>query len=141
MVERKAKMLQNMALKEKARMPQLIKRQRILQENVDQLKDLVERIHKLQENVSMEGSFSASRLQSDRWYELRLIDEGQLLQNKLDFLAKELRDLTAEVTRINHRKKIVSNKADELVRQSREDHEARTEAAQSFIFTNSRLQR
>ena len=141
MVERKAKMLQNMALKEKARMPQLIKRQRILQENVDQLKDLVERIHKLQENVSMEGSFSASRLQSDRWYELRLIDEGQLLQNKLDFLAKELRDLTAEITRINHRKKIVSNKADELVRQSREDHEARTEAAQSFIFTNSRLQR
>ena len=130
-----------MALKEKARMPQLIKRQRILQENVDQLKDLVERIHKLQENVSMEGSFSASRLQSDRWYELRLIDEGQLLQNKLDFLAKELRDLTAEITRINHRKKIVSNKADELVRQSREDHEARTEAAQSFIFTNSRLQR
>ena len=141
MVERKAKMLQNMALKEKARMPQLIKRQRVLQENVDQLKDLVERIHKLQENVSMEGSFSASRLQSDRWYELRLIDEGQLLQNKLDFLAKELRDLTAEITRINHRKKIVSNKADELVRQSREDHEARTEAAQSFIFTNSRLQR
>ena len=141
MVERKAKMLQNMALKEKARMPQLIKRQRILQENVDQLKDLVERIHKLQENVSMEGSFSASRLQSDRWYELRLIDEGQLLQNKLDFLAKELRDLTSEITRINHRKKIVSNKADELVRQSREDHEARTEAAQSFIFTNSRLQR
>lgn len=141
MVERKAKMLQNMALKEKARMPQLIKRQRVLQENVDQLKDLVERIHKLQENVSMKGSFSASCLQSDRWYELRLIDEGQLLQNKLDFLLKELRDLTAEITRINHRKKIVSNKADELVRQSREEHEARTEAAQSFIFTNSRLQR
>ncbi|MFT7493626.1 MAG: hypothetical protein ACI9RO_001072 [Alteromonas macleodii] len=141
MVERKAKMLQNMALKEKARMPELIKRQRILQENVDQLKDLVERIHKLQENVSMEGSFSATRLQSDRWYELRLIDEGQLLQDKLDFLAKELRDLTAEITRINHRKKVVSNKADELVRQSREDHEARAEASQSFIFTNSRIQR
>ncbi|AGI68507.1 putative hypothetical protein associated with flagellum synthesis [Octadecabacter antarcticus 307] len=134
-------MLKNIALKEKARLPQLIKRQRFIQKDIDQLKDLVDRIHKLRDNFDTEISFSASRLQSDRWYELRLIDESQLLQNKLDFLTIELRDLTTEITRVSYKKQVVSNKADEVVRRSREDREARAEAALDFIHTNSRLQK
>ena len=130
MGERKAKMLRNMALKEQARIPGFLQRQRMLREEINQSKSLIERINDLRAEARSDGVSNAQRLQSDRWYELRLIDECELLQNKLDFLETEMRDLTAVVTQMGHKQQIVSNKADEVARLAREEKETRIEAAQ-----------
>ena len=139
MGERKAKMLRNMALKEQARMPGFLQRQRMLREEINQSKSLIERINDLRAEATSDGVSNAQRLQSDRWYELRLIDECELLQNKLDFLETEMRDLTAVVTQMGHKQQIVSNKADEVARLARQEKETRIEAAQVALRPRSRI--
>jgi hypothetical protein len=139
MGERKAKMLRNMALKEQARMPGFVQRQRMLREEINQSKSLIERMNDLRVEATSDGVLSAQRLQSARWYELRLIDESKLLQNKLDFLEIEMRDLTALVTQMGHKQQIVSNKADEVARLAREEKETRIEAAQVVFRPRSRI--
>ena len=133
MLDRKAKMLRNIALKAHARMPALIKHQHALQDEIRQLIDLIARITDLQAQGAQQGVHDPRQLQSDRWYELQLADEGQILQNKLEFLQIELRDLTAAINRISHKKRVVSNKADEVERQASEDRDAQSDAAQDFI--------
>jgi hypothetical protein len=139
MGERKAKMLRNMALKEQARMPGFVQRQRMLREEINQSKSLIERMNDLRVEATSDGVLSAQRLQSARWYELRLIDESKLLQNKLDFLEIEMRDLTALVTQMGHKQQIVSNKADEVARLAREEKETRIEAAQVVLRPKSHI--
>jgi acyl-CoA reductase-like NAD-dependent aldehyde dehydrogenase len=139
MGERKAKMLRNMALKEQARMPELIQRQRMLREEISQSRSLIERMSDLRAETTRSGVSSAQRLQSDRWYELRLIDESEILQNKLDFLETEMRDLTTIVTQIGHKQQIVSNKADEVARLARQEKETRIEAAEVALRPRSRI--
>jgi hypothetical protein len=133
MLDRKAKMLRNIALREHARMPVLIKRQHVLQDEISQLVDLIARIADLQVQDRRQGDLDPRQLQSDRWYELQLVDESALLQNKLEFLQVELRDLTAAINRMSHKKRVVSNKADEVERQVSEDRDAQSDAAQDFI--------
>ena len=139
MGERKAKMLRNMALKEQARMPGFVQRQRMLREEINQSKSLIERMNDLRVEATSDGVLSAQRLQSARWYELRLIEESKLLQNKVDFLEIEMRDLTALVTQMGHKQQIVSNKADEVARLAKEEKEARIEAAQVVLRPRSRI--
>ena len=139
MGERKAKMLRNLALKEQARIPGFIQRQRMLREEINQSKSLIERMNNLRVESKSDGVSSAQRLQSARWYELRLIDESKLLQNKIDFLEIEMEDLTAIVTQMGHKQQIVSNKADEVVRLAREEKENRTEAAQVISRPKSHI--
>jgi hypothetical protein len=139
MGERKAKMLRNMALKEQARMPGFVQRQRMLREEINQSKSLIERMNDLRVEATSDGVLSAQRLQSARWYELRLIEESKLLQNKLDFLEIEMRDLTALVTQMGHKQQIVSNKADEVARLAKEEKEARIEASQVVLRPRSRI--
>jgi hypothetical protein len=139
MGERKAKMLRNMALKEQARMPGFVQRQRMLREEINQSKSLIERMNDLRVEATSDGVLSAQRLQSARWYELRLIEESKLLQNKLDFLEIEMRDLTAVVTQMGHKQQIVSNKADEVARLAKEEKEARIEASQVVLRPRSRI--
>ena len=139
MGERKAKMLRNLALKEQARIPGFIQRQRMLREEINQSKSLIERMNNLRVESKSDGVSSAQRLQSSRWYELRLIDESKLLQNKIDFLEIEMEDLTAIVTQMGHKQQIVSNKADEVVRLAREEKENRTEAAQVISRPKSHI--
>ena len=139
MGERKAKMLRNLALKEQARIPGFIQRQRMLREEINQSKSLIERMNNLRVESKSDGVSSAQRLQSARWYEMRLIDESKLLQNKIDFLEIEMEDLTAIVTQMGHKQQIVSNKADEVVRLAREEKENRTEAAQVISRPKSHI--
>jgi hypothetical protein len=139
MLDRKAKMLRNIALREHARMPVLIKRQHVLQDEIAQLVVLIARITNLQAQDRQQGDLDARQLQSDRWYELQLVDEGQLLQNKLEFLQVELRDLTAAINRMSQKKRVVSNKADEVERQVSEDRDAQSDAAQDFIRAARRV--
>ena len=139
MGERKAKMLRNLALKEQARIPGFIQRQRMLREEINQSKSLIERMNNLRVESKSDGVSSAQRLQSARWYELRLIDESKLLQNKIDFLEIEMEDLTAIVTQMGHKQQIVSNKADEVVRLAREEKENRIEAAQVISRPKSHI--
>ena len=139
MGERKAKMLRNLALKEQARIPGFIQRQRMLREEINQSKSLIERMNNLRVESKSDGVSSAQRLQSARWYELRLIDESKLLQNKIDFLEIEMEDLTAIVTQMGHKQQIVSDKADEVVRLAREEKENRTEAAQVISRPKSHI--
>lgn len=133
MFERKAKMLRNIALKEHARMPVLIKRQHVLRDEINQLTAFIARIKELQAQSRQTGELDARQLQSDRWYELRLVDEGQILQNKLEFLDIELRDLTAAINQMSHKKRVVTTKADEMERQVSKARDDRLDAAQDFL--------
>ena len=120
-------------------MPGFIQRQRMLREEINQSKSLIERMNLLRVEAKSDGVSSAQCLQSARWYELRLIDESKLLQNKLDFLEIEMADLTAVVTQMGHKKQIVSNKADEVARLAREEKETRIEAAQVVLRPKSHI--
>jgi mannitol-specific phosphotransferase system IIBC component len=68
-----------------------------------------------------------------------LVDEGLILRNKLEFLQIELRDLTAAINRMSHKKRVVTNKADEVARQASEEREAQSAAAQDFIRTTRQV--
>ena len=126
---RKAKMLKNMALQEHARLPQFIQRQKMLMSEVEQLDNLLDRMRQLREGGNSGSIVQADRLHTDRWYELRLIEEAETLQNKLDFVRKELVNVTAAIAKMSHRKQHVSEKARQVMKQvriDREDYQERT---------------
>ena len=97
MSDRKVKLLKNMALKEQARMPQYVQRQKTLIKEIAHLDDLLVRIKKLREDARNTDVMQAHRLQTNRWYELRLIEEMQTLDNKLEFLRTDLEQVTATI--------------------------------------------
>lgn len=113
-------------------MPHLIQRQLALQDEINQLADLITRMKALQAQSRKHEELSAHQLRSDRWYELQLVDEGQLLQNKLEFLQVELRDLTTAINRMRQKNRVVTTKADEVERQISKERDTRLEAAQNF---------
>jgi hypothetical protein len=139
MGERKAKMLRNIALKAHAGMPALIKRQHALQDEISKLIDLIARITDLQAKSRQQGDLDPRQLESDRWYELQLVDEGHILRNKLEFLQIELRDLIAAINWMSQKKRVVTNKADEVERQASEDRDTQSDAAQDFIRTRRQV--
>ena len=127
---RKARMLKNMALKEQARMPQFIQRQNLLSEEIAQLEALLARIGVLREEAGGEEVRAAHRLQSNRWYELQLIEQEQTLRAKLDFLEIELADVRKALRRMSHKKQRVTEKAEDALRLARLEREAVLERAQ-----------
>jgi len=139
MGERKAKMLRNIALKAHAGMPALIKRQHALQDEISKLIDLIARITDLQAKSRQQGDLDPRQLESDRWYELQLVDEGHILRNKLEFLQIELRDLIAAINWMSQKKRVVTNKADEVERQASEDRDKQSDATQDFIRTRRQV--
>lgn len=139
MGERKAKMLRNIALKAHAGMPDLIKRQHALQDEISKLIDLIARITDLQAKSRQQGDLDPRQLESDRWYELQLVDEGHILRNKLEFLQIELRDLIATINWMSQKKRVVTNKADEVERQASEDRDTQSDATQDFIRTRRQV--
>jgi len=139
MGERKAKMLRNIALKAHAGMPALIKRQHALQDEISKLIDLIARITDLQAKSRQQGDLDPRQLESDRWYELQLVDEGHILRNKLEFLQIELRDLIAAINWMSQKKRVVTNKADEVERQASEDRDTQSDATQDFIRTRRQV--
>ena len=132
-------MLRNIALKAHAGMPALIKRQHALQDEISKLIDLIARITDLQAKSRQQGDLDPRQLESDRWYELQLVDEGHILRNKLEFLQIELRDLTIAINRMSQKKRVVTNKADEVERQASEDRDTQSDAAQDFIRTRRQV--
>lgn len=136
---RKAKMLKNMALKEHARLPQFIQRQKMLMSEVEQLDNLLERMHQLREGGNSGSIVQADRLHTDRWYELRLIEEAKTLRNKLDFVRKELADVTDAIAKISYRKQHVSKKARQVMRQVRIDREEHQERTETGLTSTQRL--
>lgn len=139
MGERKAKMLRNIALKAHAGMPALIKRQHALQDEISKLIDLIARITDLQAKSRQQGDLDPRQLESDRWYELQLVDEGHILRNKLEFMQIELRDLIAAINWMSQKKRVVTNKADEVERQASEDRDTQSDATQDFIRTRRQV--
>lgn len=132
-------MLRNIALKAHAGMPALIKRQHALQDEISKLIDLIARITDLQAKSRQQGDLDPRQLESDRWYELQLVDEGHILRNKLEFLQIELRDLIAAINWMSQKKRVVTNKADEVERQASEDRDTQSDAAQDFIRTRRQV--
>ena len=126
---RRAKLLKNMALKEKARMPQYIQRQSKLREEIGQIEALLDRMAQLLRDAGDADVQQAHRLQSNRWYELRLIEESQTLRNKADFLSTELENISAAISRMSHKQQLVSKKAQESLEQVHRAREARLDGA------------
>jgi hypothetical protein len=136
---RKAKMLRNMALKEHARLPQFIRRQKILMSELEQLEGLLDRMRELRERGNSSGIVQANRLHTDRWYELRLIEEALTLQNKLEFLRNELVIVTDTIAKMSHRKQHVSEKAKQVMKQVRIDRENYQERTAAVLTGAQRL--
>lgn len=131
MGERKAKLLRNMALKEQARLPHFVKRQQALQVEIDQIEALLERMKTLRDYARDQTVHQAHKLHTNRYYELRLIEETELLLNKLDFLMVEMTNVTGMIARMSHKKQLVSDKARQVLKQAQQEREALIEASQA----------
>ena len=134
MSDRKVKLLKNMALKEQARMPQFVQRQKSLIKEIEHLDDLLARIKKLRDEARGQEVMQAHRLQTNRWYELRLIEEMQTLDNKLEFLRTELEQVTAMIAQIGHKVQRVSEKAHDAQRVAQRERETKQEHANAAPF-------
>lgn len=121
---RKAKLLRNMALKEQARLPHYVKRQQALQDEIDQLQVLLERMKALRDYDSDKTVLQAHKLHTDRYYELRLIEETEALSNKLEFLTVEMTNVTETIARMSHKKQLVSDKAQQVLREAQQERES-----------------
>lgn len=124
---RRARLLNNMALKEQARLPQFIQRQNVLRTEISDLEALLERIRQLREDASMQKVQHAQKLQTHRWYELRLIEEAQTLQNKLDFLRVEMNNISALIVQMSHKQKVVAGKAKDALKAMREERDTKAD--------------
>ncbi len=124
---RRARLLNNMALKEQARLPQFIQRQNVLRSEIAELEALLERIKQLREDASQQKVQHAQKLQTNRWYELRLIEEAQTLQNKLDFLRVEMSNISARIVQMSHKQKVVAGKAQDALKAMREERETKVD--------------
>ncbi len=128
---RRARLLNNMALKEQARLPQFIQRQNALRSEIAELVALLERIKQLREDASLQKVQHAQKLQTNRWYELRLIEEAQTLQNKLDFLRVEMSNISALIVQMSHKQKVVAGKAQDALKAMREELESKVDLEQA----------
>jgi restriction endonuclease len=128
---RRARLLNNMALKEQARLPQFIQRQNALRSEIAELVALLERIKQLREDASLQKVQHAQKLQTNRWYELRLIEEAQTLQNKLDFLRVEMSNISALIVQMSHKQKVVAGKAQDALKAMREELEIKVDLEQA----------
>ena len=126
---RRARLLNNMALKEQAKLPQFIQRQNVLRTEIIQMEELLERIAQLLQEAGVQKVQHAQKLQTNRWYELRLIEEAQTLRNKLDFLRVEMANISASIVQMSHKQKVVAGKAQDALKQMREEHEAKADLA------------
>lgn len=124
---RRARLLSNMALKEQARLPQFIQRQSVLRSEIAELVALLERIKQLREDASLQKVQHAQKLQTNRWYELRLIEEAQTLQNKLDFLRVEMSNISALIVQMSHKQKVVAGKAQDALKAMQEERETKVD--------------
>ena len=124
---RRARLLNNMALKEQARLPQFIQRQNALRSEIAELVALLERIKQLREDASLQKVQHAQKLQTNRWYELRLIEEAQTLQNKLDFLRVEMSNISALIVQMSHKQKVVAGKAQDALKAMQEERETKVD--------------
>ncbi|MCR9148447.1 MAG: hypothetical protein NXH74_14825 [Rhodobacteraceae bacterium] len=131
MGERKAKLLRNMALKEQARLPHFVQRQQALQVEIDQIRALLERMEKLREYARDQTVQQAHKLHTNRYYELRLIEETEALSNKLDFLLVEMTNVTDAIARMSHKKQLVSDKARQVLKEAQQARESLIEASQT----------
>lgn len=129
MGERKAKLLRNMALKEQARLSHFVQRQQALQVEIDQIRALLERMKSLRDYARDQTVQQAHKLHTNRYYELRLIEETESLANKLDFLMVEMTNVTEAVTRMSHKKQLVSDKARQVLKEVQQEREAVLEAS------------
>lgn len=125
---RKAKLLRNMALKEQARLPHYVKRQQALQDEIDQLQVLLERMKALRDYDSDQTVLQAHKLHTDRYYELRLIEETEALSNKLEFLTVEMTNVTETIARMSHKKQLVADKAQQVLREAQQERESMIES-------------
>jgi chromosome segregation ATPase len=128
---RRARLLNNLALKEQARLPQFSQRQNVLRTEIAEMEELIERIQQLLDEASVQKVQHAQKLQTNRWYELRLIEEMQTLQNKLDFLRVEMTNISAQIIQMGHKQKVVSGKAKDALRDLRDEREAMADLANS----------
>jgi uncharacterized membrane protein len=131
MGERKAKLLRNMALKEHVRLPHYVNRQKTLQEEIDQIQALLERMKALRDSGREQTALQAHKLHTNRYYELRLIEETEALSNKLDFLMVEMTNVTEMIARMSHKKKLVSEKARQVLKEAQQERETMIEASQT----------
>lgn len=131
MGERKAKLLKNMALKEGARLSHFVKRQQMLQVEIDQISALLERMKTLREYARDQTVQQAHKLHTNRYYELRLIEESETLANKLEFLMVEMANVTEAIARISHKKQLVSDKARQVLKEVQLKRETMMEASQA----------
>ncbi|MBO6898092.1 MAG: hypothetical protein JJ868_12030 [Shimia sp.] len=131
MGERKAKLLKNMALKEGARLPHFVKRQQMLQGEIDQISALLERMKTLREYARDQTVQQAHKLHTNRYYELRLIEESETLVNKLEFLMAEMTNVTEAIARMSHKKQLVSDKARQVLKEAQLKRETMLEASQT----------
>lgn len=131
MGERKAKLLRNMALKEQARLPHFVQRQQALQVEIDQIRALLERMKTLREYARDQTVQQAHKLHTNRYYELRLIEETEALSNKLDFLLVEMTNVTEAIARMSHKKQLVSDKARQVLKEAQQERETMIEASQT----------
>ncbi|MFD1508155.1 hypothetical protein [Lacimonas salitolerans] len=131
MGERKAKLLRNMALKEQARLPHFVQRQQALQVEIDQIRALLERMKTLRDYARDQTVQQAHKLHTNRYYELRLIEETEALSNKLDFLLVEMTNVTEAIARMSHKKQLVSDKARQVLKEAQQERETMIEASQT----------
>lgn len=131
MGERKAKLLKNMALKEGARLSHFVKRQQMLQVEIDQISALLERMKTLREYARDQTVQQAHKLHTNRYYELRLIEESETLANKLEFLMVEMANVTEAIGRMSHKKQLVSDKARQVLKEVQLKRETMMEASQT----------
>lgn len=131
MGERKAKLLKNMALKEGARLPHFVKRQQMLQEEIDQISALLERMKMLRAYTRDQTVQQAHKLHTNRYYELRLIEESETLASKLEFLMVEMANVTEAIARMSHKKQLVSDKARQVLKEAQLKRETMLEASQT----------
>ena len=92
---------------------------------------LLERIKQLREDASLQKVQHAQKLQTNRWYELRLIEEAQTLQNKLDFLRVEMSNISALIVQMSHKQKVVAGKAQDALKAMREELEIKVDLEQA----------
>lgn len=128
---RKAKLLRNMAMKEQARLSHFVQRQQALQVEIDQIQALLERMETLRDYARDQTVQQAHKLHTNRYYELRLIEETQALSNKLDFLTVELTNVTGVIARMSHKKQLVSDKARQVLKEAQQERESMIEACQT----------
>ena len=126
---RKSRMFKNLSRKDRMELAKLSARLKTLNEEIADLKKLLEQLKDLREthgsNARAEG-IDATSLQTDRWYLARIEEEAEMVQNRYDFMVSEVAPLKAKILSVSYHKKRTEDMADELavtVREKKLDKE------------------